>query len=112
VAARLAAAAAVETTALPGDSMLGAAWPGDLAQVVYIDDFGNLVTGLSSENVNKNSGIRVSGRVLKYAETFCHVPRGQPFWYPNSLGLIEIAANGDSAAIQLSLALGDQILLD
>jgi S-adenosylmethionine hydrolase len=50
--------------------------------------------------------------VLRYAETFCHVPRGELFWYGNSQGLVEIAGNGVSAAEALSLAPGDEILLD
>jgi len=40
------------------------------------------------------------------------VAQGQLFWYVNSLGLVEIAANGGSAAAMLPLALGDRILLD
>ena len=112
VAARLAAAEVVESTPLGVGSMVGSDWPGDLAQVVYIDAFGNLMTGLNAENINQNRVIRIAGRPVEYAETFCRVPPGRLFWYPNSLGLVEIAANGESAAAQLSLVLGDEILLD
>jgi len=112
VAARLAAGGTVETTPMGRESMLGADWPTDLAQVVYIDAFGNVVTGLGAEKVSKNSVIRISGQTLSYAETFCRVPPGELFWYRNSLGLVEIAANGESAAARLSLVLGDKILLD
>jgi len=112
VAARLAGAETVETTPLVGEAMVGNDWPRDVSQIVYIDSFGNLVTGLRSEKINKNSKIRISGQAVDYAETFCRVPPGQLFWYPNSLGLIEIAANGESAATKLSLVLGDKLLLD
>ena len=40
------------------------------------------------------------------------VAPGKTFWYVNSQGLVEIAVNGGSAAAVLSLALGDQLLID
>ncbi|MBT8430393.1 MAG: SAM-dependent chlorinase/fluorinase, partial [Gammaproteobacteria bacterium] len=83
-----------------------------LEQIVYVDGYGNLMTGVDARNFNKNRRFRVPGQVVKYAETFCRVPSGGLFWYPNSLGLVEIAANQGSAAEVLSLALGDKILLD
>jgi len=92
--------------------MVGSDWPRNLEQFVYVDGYGNLMTGVDAKNFNKNRCVRVSGRMVKYAETFCRVPAGGLFWYPNSLGLVEIAANQGSAAELLSLALGDKILLD
>jgi len=112
VAARLARAETVETAPLVGEAMVGNDWPREASQIVYIDGFGNLVTGLRSEKINKNSKIQIAGQAVDHAETFCRVPPGQLFWYPNSLGLIEIAANGESAATKLSLVLGDKLLLD
>ena len=92
--------------------MIGSDWPEELQKLLYVDGFGNLISGISGENIGKNSVVRVSRRELRYAETFCRVPQGQLFWYVNSLGLVEIAANGGSAAAMLPLALGDRILLD
>ncbi|MEJ2424284.1 MAG: SAM-dependent chlorinase/fluorinase, partial [Candidatus Thiodiazotropha sp.] len=40
------------------------------------------------------------------ARTFSEVPQGAPFWYRNSLGLVELAVNRDSAASLLGLELG------
>jgi S-adenosylmethionine hydrolase len=40
------------------------------------------------------------------------VPAGQPFWYANSSGLVEIAVNGGSAAAQLGLALGTPVAVE
>ena len=111
-AARLAAAEDLPRTPLAADRIAGADWPVDTERVVYIDAFGNLMSGIKAENINKNSILRVSGESIRYAETFCEVAPGQLFWYPNSQGLIEIAANGESAAARLSLVLSDRILLD
>jgi len=112
VGAMLAGGETVSRTPLALADMVGADWPQDLERLVYIDGYGNLMTGIDAKTFSKNKCIRVSGRAVKYAETFCRVPPGQLFWYPNSLGLVEIAANRGSAAAILQLALGDEILLD
>jgi hypothetical protein len=112
VAAMLAGGEAVSCMPIATEHMVGCDWPIDLVQVVYVDGFGNLMTGIGAENFNKNNRIRVGEQVIDYAETFCRVPPGQLFWYPNSLGLVEIAASRGSAAAILPLALGDAILLD
>ena len=112
VAARLAAGDVVASSPFAVDRMVGADWPADLERVVFVDAYGNLVTGIDARNININQHLRVSGRLIGHAETFCQVPVGEVFWYPNSLGLVEIAVNRGSAAAGLKLALGDKILLD
>ncbi len=112
VAARLAVGEAVAMTDLPPAAMQGADWPSQLDRIVYIDGYGNCMTGVAAENVSKSKGIGVPGRVVHYAETFCRVAPGELFWYRNSQGLVEIAANAGAADRILSLALGDKILID
>jgi hypothetical protein len=112
VAALLAAGTPPDSTMIPAHDMVGGDWPDEVGSVVYIDAFGNLMTGLGAENLSVDRTIRVSGRLIGHAETFCRAPPGGLFWYRNSLGLVEIAANGGSAADVLGLALGDKILLD
>ena len=112
VAAMKVLAEQVPGTAMTARHMIGSDWPDELPKLLYVDGFGNLMTGIAGENISKNNVLTVSGRELAYAETFCRVPQGQLFWYVNSLGLVEIAVNGGSAAAMLPLALGDRILLD
>jgi len=112
VAARLAAGHAVAASAMPVDEMIGSNWPDALARVVFVDAYGNLMIGLDARMIGVDRQFHVSGRTLCHAETFCRVPAGQPFWYRNSQGLVEIAVNGASAAAILSLDLGDTILID
>jgi len=112
VAAMTALAEPVPGTAMAAEHMVGSDWPVELPKLLYIDGFGNLMSGISGENAHKNKVISVSGREIRYAETFCRVPQGELFWYVNSLGLVEIAANAGSAAAIVPLALGDRILLD
>jgi len=111
VAAKLAAGYAIPTTAMGADQMVGAQWPDQTAVIIFVDGYGNLMTGLRAESFDKTRQISAAGQVIGYAETFCRVPLGGLFWHGNSQGLIEIAANGVSASERLSLALGSKILL-
>jgi len=78
--------------------------PADLAKVIYIDHYGNCVTGMRATSVARNARIRAGGRLLRYARTF-GAAEG-PFWYENSMGLVEIAAPRASAAQLLRLRVG------
>jgi len=82
-------------------------WPDDLAQVIYLDHFGNAITGLRAAGLKPGQAVRVGGRNLTRARTFGAVSVGQAFWYENSNGLVEIAVNQGNAAQTLRLALGD-----
>lgn len=108
VAARLArgdwpAATPAALTPPPGD------WPDDLATIVYVDHFGNAMTGLRAANVKSHATLAVSGRHLQHAAVFSAVAPGMPFWYENSVGLVEIAVNKGNAAQTLGLSPGDLI---
>jgi S-adenosylmethionine hydrolase len=112
VAARLALGQAVESTPVDPQTVVGHDWAESAARVVYIDAYGNLLLGVRAKRLPKNRVLRVAGRTIPAAGTFSDVAPGEPFWYENSQGLVEIAANRASAATILSLALGDRILLD
>jgi S-adenosylmethionine hydrolase len=87
-------------------------WPDDLAEVVYVDRYGNAVTGLRAGTVAQDRHLRVHGRRLPYARVFSAAPHGASFWYENSMGLIEIAAHQASAAGLLGLRIGDAVAFD
>lgn len=81
-------------------------WPDDLCEIVYIDRFGNAMTGLRVSMLPPNARIAAAGRVLKRARTFSDLPAGAAFWYENSNGLAEVAVNQGRADRQLGLAIG------
>jgi S-adenosylmethionine hydrolase len=81
----------------------------DLLQVVYVDHYGNAVTGLRASQISQHDELEVGGKVLRYARTFCESPLGQAFWFENSIGLVEVALNCGSAAQQLDLAVGTKV---
>lgn len=111
VAARLATKKAVPKTPVAIADMVGADWPMHRDEIVYIDGYGNLMIGRTLKDVREINGLRIGPEELKNAATFSDVPDGAAFWYRNSLGLLEIAVNGGSAAERFGLALGDKILL-
>lgn len=111
VAGRLAAGAAMATLAEPCADGGGAGWPDALAEVVYIDGFGNAMTGLRASAVAADAVLLAGGRRLTRAATFGEVPDGAAFWYANSIGLVEIAVNCGSAAQDLGLSVGSGVRL-
>lgn len=108
-------AAAVATDDFPNEhveqsSRLAVAHPhDDTAAVIYVDHYGNAFTGLRAEGVAPTRRLVVEGRELGYARVFSAVTRGTAFWYPNSIGLVEIAINGASAADALALRVGTPV---
>ena len=83
--------------------------PDDLAEIIYIDHYGNAMTGLRAADVSTQKRLVVRGHELAYRRVFGEAARGESFWYANSLGLVEIAANEASAAGLLGLAIGDAV---
>lgn len=84
---------------------------GDLAEVIFIDHFGNAITGLRAVDIPHESAIEVAGRRVEWARVFSDIERGTPCWYENSLGLVEIAVNCGRASDELGLAPGHAIRL-
>ncbi|QKT04140.1 SAM-dependent chlorinase/fluorinase [Ectothiorhodospiraceae bacterium 2226] len=81
----------------------------DLWEVVYVDHYGNAITGIRAQRCAAGARLRVGGRTLSGARTFCDVPVGEAFWYVNANGLVEIAVNQGSAARVLGLEVGAQV---
>jgi hypothetical protein len=104
-------AAMTATTAIADNAWRQPDWPDDLAQVIYLDHFGNAITGLRAEKLSANQQIQVNGDSLSRARTFSEVPMHQAFWYENANGLVEIAVNQGNAARDLGLSLGHSVRL-
>jgi S-adenosyl-L-methionine hydrolase (adenosine-forming) len=110
VAARLAIGDPIDELAQPADDESAKrGWPDDLAEIVYIDHYGNAMTGLRGALLQPETRLVVAGRSLGLAPTFSAVPHGEAFWYINSNGLAEIAANGVRADGALGLKIGSEI---
>jgi len=105
-AAHLALGSIPESTVIDPETTVGRDRPDDLARIVYIDHFGNAMTGYRAAALPAGAILRVGDRRLARARTFSDVPPGETFWYENANGLAEIAANRAPAATTLALTVG------
>lgn len=110
VAAMLAQGMQVPGRQLGPDEICLPDWPDNLYEVIYIDHYGNAITGIRAETVAQDLVLEISGMELSFARTFSDCPAGRCFWYENSNGLIEIAANQARAADLLELAIGSRVI--
>lgn len=85
-------------------------WPHDLAEIVYVDHYGNAMTGMRASALAKEAVLTTPAETrVPHAETFSTVKPGEAFWYANSNGLVEIAVNRGRAAAALGLSVGSKI---
>jgi S-adenosylmethionine hydrolase len=82
-----------------------------LSEIIYIDHYGNAMTGLRAAACDPAGRLVVAGRTLRHANVFSEVAMGVAFWNENSLGLVEVAVNMGSAAEQLGLRVSQPIQL-
>ena len=108
-------AAWIANGAFPADKMeqIGALQvrlgPGDLSEVIHVDHYGNALTGMRARHVPQSATIAVGDRRILYARVFAEAPVGHAFWYENSVGLVELAANRASAVRLLGIEVGEPI---
>jgi S-adenosyl-L-methionine hydrolase (adenosine-forming) len=86
-------------------------WPDDLAEIVYVDHFGNAMTGLRAAMLPEGTQLAIAGKVLERSKTFSDLPPGGVFWYENANGLAEIAVNLGRADRTLDLAVGSSVTI-
>ena len=109
VAAQIVAEEVPTGSPISDQDIVGLDWAGDLGKVIYSDNYGNLITGLRAEKVPSDHKFCFGKHQLERARTFSDLPQGALFWYENSFGLIEFAANQARADRLLGLSPGDQI---
>ena len=86
-------------------------WPDELAAIVYVDRYGNAMTGLRGQAVDARATIEIGGRRYGPAWTFGSVPAGDAFWYVNSNGLVEIAVNRGRADALPGVSVGAPVAI-
>lgn len=106
VAALLATGGMVDAPPVSAGCLQKPGWPDDLCRVVYMDRFGNAITGLRASEVSVTQSLSVNGQVLASARTFADVAPGAAFWYENSNGLVELAVNRGRADEVLGVKVG------
>lgn len=78
----------------------------DVGEIIYIDHYGNAATGLRAQGLAHDARLVINGHWIEFARVFSAAAAGAVFWYENSLGLVEIAANSTDAAEKLGLRIG------
>lgn len=109
VAAMLARGAAPPGLLRPADAGRMRDWPDDLPEAVYVDHYGNVMTGLRAAVVPPTARLAAAGREIARARTFSAVAKREAFWYENSNGLAEIAMNSGRADASLGLRIGSPV---
>jgi len=109
VAARLARGDSVPGQPVEPAARLRQDWPDDLARIVYVDRYGNLMTGMRVAGLGEDDVLEAGRLRLRHAWTFSEVGRGRAFWYGNANGLVEIAVNQGRASDVVGLAVGDEV---
>ena len=112
VAARLAVGESLEAEERSPDFARRRDWPDDLAEIVYVDHYGNALTGLRAALLPANAVLVAASQRLARARTFSDVAIGRAFWYENSNGLAEIAVNLGRADEALLLGIGSRISVE
>ena len=110
-AAQLACEGSYTGKPVPPERLDQQEWPEELFRVVYVDRFGNLLTGVRVSSIDEDAILEANGHVLKPARTFSSVASGEAFWYENANGLVEIAVSQGSAANVLGMNHGDTFCL-
>jgi S-adenosylmethionine hydrolase len=111
IAARICCGEDLQGQRLDGPSLVGWDWPEDLARVVYVDAYGNLISGVRADRLEPQARLSVSGLDIPWARTFCEAAPGSAFWYENGFGLVEIAVNQGRADKVLGLGPGSDLPL-
>jgi S-adenosyl-L-methionine hydrolase (adenosine-forming) len=86
-------------------------WPDDLSEIVYVDHYGNAMTGLRASTLPATASLVAGDRILPKARTFSDVPLASAFWYENANGLAEISVNGSRADTTLGIAIGSPVAI-
>lgn len=108
-------AAAIARGAFPHDKLEQVSRPDvllpldALPQVIYVDHYGNCFTGIPAAALRREAILEWRAGYIPHARTFSAAEPGRPFWYENSIGLVEVAVNRGSAAQLLGLKVGAKL---
>ncbi len=79
----------------------------DLWKVIYIDHYGNCITGIHGSSIDNDVRLKIGGHLVCHHRAFFDATAGQLFWHTNSLGLVELAITGANAAETSAIRVGD-----
>ncbi len=110
VAAMISNGISVDGETVTANTLIGNDWPDELESIIYIDHFGNAMTGIRAQSLATTDQLKWGEKLFSYARTFSSVESGTAFWYENANGLAEISVN-QGRADALGLKIGDPITI-
>jgi len=84
-------------------------WDDALREVIYVDHFGNLITGIRACDVSDKVSLLIGGHTVPRVRTFADVAVGRPLCYENANGLLELAVNQGRADDYFQAAIGSSV---
>ncbi|MSO99295.1 MAG: hypothetical protein EXR11_13955 [Rhodospirillaceae bacterium] len=103
VAARLALGQAHDYSPIDPNTLDRPDWPDDWPAIIYVDSYGNAMTGLRVNTIQAEFKLTPGGPRVPVYRTFSDAKPGEAFVYANANGLWEFAINGGNAAQVLGL---------
>ncbi len=86
-------------------------------EILHVDSFGNIITNITSKDLDKNIAEMVSVELLEvtlklpFSKTYAQAKNKQPIAIIGSHGFLEIAINQGNAAEKFHVKAGDRILV-
>lgn len=87
-------------------------------EVIYVDDFGNIVTNFYIDNIKSSEAegfikvnLKRKSQMLKFCKNYSEVGEHETLILGGSHGFLEIAVNGGNAAKELKVATGDKVVI-
>lgn len=94
---------------LPADPWVRLDQPNVVAQVIYVDHFGNLITNLRLPSETISAEIKINQHGISFSTTYATVAEGELLALRGSHGLLEISVRNGHAAQQLGLGYGAEV---
>ncbi|MBE7635407.1 hypothetical protein GUA87_01005 [Sneathiella sp. P13V-1] len=108
VAAKIALGEAVEVLSkLQLSEIVRHPWPEQMQEIIYIDHYGNAMTGV--DDLEDVQGVRIGGDIIPLLRTFSDADKGASLAYKNANGLLEISVNQGRADQRFDLSVGSPI---
>jgi S-adenosyl-L-methionine hydrolase (adenosine-forming) len=74
-----------------------------------IDGYGNLILSIENRVADRAGRLRIGDRLVSWGASYGAVAIGELVCVPGSLGWLEVACNGGSAAVLLGARVGDRV---
>ncbi len=94
---------------IPVNDVMRFDWPNDIFEIIYIDAYGNLMTGIAATAISRATILELKGIKIYFSKTYADMLPDTLCWYVNSNQLVEIALREGHAAKTHFCEIGDSV---